>query len=72
MLDMTFQHLRPGDEIRLYDQTGLIFTEVPGRLHCFEVQRCVKGSRFVRAEIWRNLPVGGMTLASIGNPIYLR
>ena len=72
MLDMTFRQLRSGDEIRLYDQTGVIFQDVPGRLHCFEVQRCVKGSRFVRAEIWRNLPVGGMTLASIGNPIYLR
>ena len=72
MLNMTFRQLRSGDEIRLYDQTGVIFQDVPGRLHCFEAQRCVKGSQFVRAEIWRTLPVGGMTLASIGNPIYLR
>ncbi len=69
-MHMIFRHLRAGDEVRLYDQTGLLWQDTPGPLFCFEAQRQVGGSRFVRAEVWRTLPGIGMTLASIGNPVY--
>jgi len=67
---MTFLNLRAGDEVRLLNQTGLIFNETPGAYARFEAEKPVGGSLFVRTEVWRPLPGIGMTLASIGNPVY--
>ena len=72
MLLMTFSHLRAGDEVRLYNQTGLIWREIPGAYHRFEVEKPVEDSLFVRTEVWRPLPGLGMIPASIGNPVYAR
>ncbi len=67
---MTFSHLRAGDEVRLYNQTGLIWREVPGAYARFEAEKSVHGSLFVRTEVWRPLPGLNMIPASIGNPVY--
>jgi predicted metal-dependent phosphoesterase TrpH len=70
-LQMTFSNLRAGDEVRLYNETGLVWKETPGAYARFEAERPAKGSLFMRTEVWRPLPGIGMTLASIGNPVYI-
>ncbi len=70
MLQMTFSNLRAGDEVRLYNEAGLVWKETPGSYSRFEVEKPVSGILFLRTEVWRPLPGIGMTLASIGNPVY--
>ena len=67
---MTFANLQAGDEVRLYNQTGLIWRETPGAYARLEAEKPVGGSLFVRTEVWRPLPGLGLILASIGNPVY--
>ena len=68
---MTFTNLHNGDEVRLYNETGLVWKETPGSYARFEAEKKACGSLFLRTEVWRPLPGIGMTLASIGNPVYL-
>lgn len=69
-LHLTLERLGAGDEVRLIDEQGELYREIPGAWQRFELEKVVKSRRFVRAEVWRSLPGIGQTLAAIGNPIY--
>ena len=71
-LQIRIDRLSDMDEIRLIDETGVILLLTPGACHHYETQAQLKESLFVRLEVWRSLPGLGGTLASIGNPIYIR
>ena len=71
MLQIMLSNIHAGDEVRLYNEAGLVWKEVPGSFARFDVEKPVSGSLFMRTEVWRPLPGIGMTLASIGNPVYL-
>ena len=64
--------LQTGDEIRLINQTGVIWKETAEACFSYETTHRITDSLFVRAEVRRQLPGIGQTLASIGNPIYIR
>lgn len=71
VLRLTLQSLGNGDEIRILDQTGLVYKSKPGSCALYEMEYSPSGSHFLRVEVWRAFPVIGMSLASISNPIYL-
>ncbi|NLC33576.1 MAG: CehA/McbA family metallohydrolase [Clostridiales bacterium] len=71
-LELRVDGLAQGDEIRLIDQTGIIWRNKPGACWRYETSIEVKDSIFLRVEIWRELFIGMTTLASISNPIYIR
>ncbi len=70
-LQLTLGGLSDGDEVRLIDATGVVWRQAPGRCHRYEAAYGGPASKFLRVEIWRELPGIGKTLASIGNPIYM-
>jgi hypothetical protein len=70
-LHMVFSNIHAGDEVRLYNETGLIWKDTPGAYARFEAEKPAGTSLFLRTEVWRPLPGIGMTLASIGNPVYI-
>lgn len=70
-LKLSLQGLQKDDELRLYDQRGLLLSDKPGACYQYEREHRPEGSRFLRLEVWRNLQNLGPTLASISNPIYL-
>ncbi len=71
-LQLRVEALAEGDEIRLINQTGVIWANKPGACWRYEVSLDAGESTFLRVEVRRTLPEGTRTLASISNPIYIR
>ena len=71
-LFLRVESLAEGDEIRLLNQTGAFWSNSPGACWRYETSLEAGQSLFLRAEIWRTLPGGIRTLASISNPVYIR
>lgn len=71
-LHLRVEALAEGDEIRLIDQTGLIWSNSPGTCWQYETSHDPGESTFLRVEVWRTLLGGIRTLASISNPVYIR
>lgn len=71
ILQLTVEGVGASDEIRLIDQTGVIWQDTPGACLRFEMEHVPSQSLFLRVEIWRDLMGMARTLASISNPIYL-
>jgi len=70
-LNLVFQGLGDGDEIRILDQTGIVFKQRTGACARYEMEYVPINSHFLRVEVWRTLPLVGATLASISNPVYI-
>lgn len=70
-LCLAFQGLGNSDEIRILDQTGIVFRNTTGACARYEMEYVPINSHFLRVEVWRTLPLVGATLASISNPVYI-
>lgn len=70
-LELVVEELKAQDEVRLIDQTGVVWQGTPGACSRFEQTHPVRGSLFLRVEIRRSMPQLGLhTMASLSNPIY--
>jgi hypothetical protein len=70
-LRLAFRGIGNSDEIRIVDQTGIVFKSITGACARYEMEFVPTNSRFLRAEVWRTFPSIGETLASISNPVYI-
>ena len=70
-LRLALRGIGNSDEIRILDQTGIVFKNTPGACARYEMEFVPTNSRFLRVEMWRTFPSVGETLASISNPVYI-
>lgn len=70
-LQVVVESLQEGDEIRLINQSGVVWRDTPGECLRYETSHFIRGSLFLRVEIWRFVDkLDITTLASMSNPVY--